>query len=129
VVGKKGEVERQRKRIKQNQQHQQKTGLPVLDYFLQQAVKNNKAQQRYNQRRQPEDFNRKAKQLGKTGAPPDLKDKAHGRPWSELHLTGVMKDLSCLDIGPVVINRIIFKREKENAQQTIDKDERYNRYV
>jgi hypothetical protein len=39
-----------------------------------------------------------------------------------------MKDLSCLDIGPVVINRIIFKREKENAQQAIDKNKCYEGY-
>jgi hypothetical protein len=40
-----------------------------------------------------------------------------------------MKDFGSLDIRPVIINRIIFKREKENRQQGIDEDKGDEGYV
>jgi hypothetical protein len=40
-----------------------------------------------------------------------------------------MEDFGGLDVGPVIVNRIIFKREKEKAQKGIDDDERYDGYV
>jgi len=40
-----------------------------------------------------------------------------------------MENFGGLDIGPVIINGVIFIREKENAQQGVNDDERYNGYV
>jgi hypothetical protein len=103
--------------------------LPAHVDLLQEAVKKNQSQQGDNQRGQSEYFDGIAEQFREAGAPPYLEDKAHGRPGSKFHLTRVMENFGGLDIGPVIINGVIFIREKENAQQGVNDDERYNGYV